>query len=288
MSNLHSDTYDKRINEPNFTMVPNIIFDHWLNVLDHCTSLVLLFICRKTLGWHKNKDSLSLSKIESGTNMSRNRVIKSLKILEDVGLIKKELHKNAFGDQDPNTYELIIHEGVVHEENQGGSAPNELGVVHGVNRQKKPLQNKMKENRKSFGDYVKFTDEEYEKFLQTHGKVKTDDIIQDMNDHCVNNRPQGYADYVAASRTFLKNYKPSKNSSSLSTVESEEKNLSFAQSCEKEWFSSTYTCNILHNSVELTPNVNGPIFDLKYSALGFSEQLVSGLRKHGFTKKKGV
>lgn len=144
----------KTIHEPNFTQVPNVIFDYWMHELDHCTSLVLLFLCRKTFGWQKTKDSLSLTKIESGLKMSRNRVIKSLKILEEHELIIKQQHTNCHGDKDPNTYELIIHERgdnggvvhdvnhVVHEMNHPGSAPHELGVVHDVNIQKKDIQNK--------------------------------------------------------------------------------------------------------------------------------------------------
>lgn len=139
----------KSIHEPNFTQVPNVIFDYWMHELDHCTSLVLLFLCRKTFGWQKTKDSLSLTKIESGLKMSRNRVIKSLKILEEHKLIIKQHHTNCHGDKDPNTYELIIHEGVVHdvnhvvhEMNYPGSAPHALGVVHEMNIQKKDIQNK--------------------------------------------------------------------------------------------------------------------------------------------------
>lgn len=67
------------------------------------------------------------------------------------------------------------------------------------------------EKRDSYGTYVKLTPDEYKKLCDRYGKEKTDEIIESMNDHCINNRPKGYNSYVSAFRGFLKNYKPINN-----------------------------------------------------------------------------
>lgn len=59
--------------------------------------------------------------------------------------------------------------------------------------------------RKSFGKFVKLSHEEYENLCKKEPKEKVDEIIEEINDHCSNNRPKGYDDYVAAFRTFLRN-----------------------------------------------------------------------------------
>lgn len=65
-----------------------------------------------------------------------------------------------------------------------------------------------KEIYKAFGAFVKLRQEEYESLCKDNGKEKTDDIIERINDYCVNNKPKGYTCYRAAFNTFLKNYKP--------------------------------------------------------------------------------
>jgi DNA-binding transcriptional ArsR family regulator len=215
------------IKAPNFTQVPNVIFDYWMPKFDHCTIIILLYLCRKTFGWHKVRDRLSLSKIQEATKMSRPTVIKSLKILEDNGLVKKEMHTNEMGGQDPNTYELIIHE-IEGEGSQIDLPPSKIDLpppskedlpplVKEIYTQKKDIQNKEQQERekrareekekdmKVHGTFVKFTDSDYDALCKKWGKEKVEEIIESINDHCANNRPKGYDDYVAAFRTFHRN-----------------------------------------------------------------------------------
>lgn len=99
-----------KIKAPNFTMIPNVIFDYWMKVLENLEFKILLCICRKTLGWHKDKDSLSMNQIADLTNSSKDGVRKCLKKLESYGLIKRYVSKNSYGDNNPNVYELHIYE----------------------------------------------------------------------------------------------------------------------------------------------------------------------------------
>jgi predicted transcriptional regulator len=87
---------------PNFTQIPNIILDDFLSLLNGSEIKVLLYICRRTYGFQKNSDSISISQIcsgiktkdgnvlDSGTGLSNKPVIEALKKLEEYGLIKSE------------------------------------------------------------------------------------------------------------------------------------------------------------------------------------------------------
>ncbi len=182
-----SDNKDlsKLIHEPNFTKIPNVVLDHWLSNLTPHTSVVLLFICRKTFGYQgKNgKDNISLSQITKGTNMSKNSVLKSIKILESELLIKRTANKSRSGDKDSNTYEIFIHKEeeiknnfvvhdvnhVVHDVNQG-SARREPRVVHDVNIQKKTYKRKYtkeKQQQQEVGDVDNLNSSSFEQHEPT-------------------------------------------------------------------------------------------------------------------------
>lgn len=76
---------------PNYTQVPNIIMDQYLTILTGLELKILLIICRKTLGWHKLSDRISLSQLEKLTASSRSQIIESIKTLLEKNLIKKDI-----------------------------------------------------------------------------------------------------------------------------------------------------------------------------------------------------
>jgi phage replication O-like protein O len=122
-------TKNHLIESPNFTQIPNVIFDYWLQVLTPAEFKVLLCICRKTFGWHKIKDKISLTQIEKLTGLCRSSIVKNVEKLIEYDLVIKHKSKDEFDGSDaPNQYE--IH--VVNIENIGGSKPNALPLVHSV------------------------------------------------------------------------------------------------------------------------------------------------------------
>ena len=112
---------------PNSTQIPNLILDLVIPLVSEAEARCLLYICRRTFGFHKRYDSISLSQFEKGirsrqkgqldygTGMSRPGVVYALK-----NLIKAEvifMRKNSRG----NRYMLNLHmdvEKVVNELNQ--------------------------------------------------------------------------------------------------------------------------------------------------------------------------
>jgi len=59
-----------------------------------------------------------------------------------------------------------------------------------------------KEKKKEEPIHCNFSEQEYESLVKQHGKAKTDEIIQSMNDYCDNHRPNGYKNWMGAFRTF--------------------------------------------------------------------------------------
>src|SRR5271163_1503511 len=93
---------------PNYTMAPNCIFEEWLPKLKLVELRVLMVIVRKTFGWHKIRDRISLSQLENLTGSQPSDIIKAVNSLQKLGLIEKTTcGKN--GEQ-KTYYELVIHQ----------------------------------------------------------------------------------------------------------------------------------------------------------------------------------
>lgn len=75
---------------PNSFQVPNIFVDKLLSVLESSDVKIVMFVCRKTYGWQKLKDRISLSQFEKGTGLSRRCLVYRLKILCESGLLSKD------------------------------------------------------------------------------------------------------------------------------------------------------------------------------------------------------
>lgn len=124
---------------PNTSAIPNILFDYWMLILSPAEFKVLMCIARKTYGWHKNNDLISLKQIEKMTGLHRSGIVKNVDALVERGLLNKIKSKTSDGDDAPNRYEINVY--CV----EGGSLQNRLpvvdsvdqGVVYSVDPQKK-------------------------------------------------------------------------------------------------------------------------------------------------------
>jgi phage replication O-like protein O len=95
------------IQAPNYTQIPNVIFDHWMAILSPGAFKVLICMCRKIFGWHKTSDTISKNQIIKVTGLSKNSVQSAIEELENHGLVLKFQHQNEYGHQ-PNTYALNV------------------------------------------------------------------------------------------------------------------------------------------------------------------------------------
>lgn len=97
---------------PNSTQIPNVILDKILPGIPEAESKCLLYICRRTYGFHKERDRISLTqftqgitgrdgkKLDYGTGLSRPSVVEALKHLIGTKIVK------VIKDNKGNFYEL--------------------------------------------------------------------------------------------------------------------------------------------------------------------------------------
>lgn len=65
----------------NFVQIHNDFFDKWIKKVNGSECLILCFVARKTLGWHKQEDWISKSQFEKGTNLTKPTLLRNLKSL---------------------------------------------------------------------------------------------------------------------------------------------------------------------------------------------------------------
>ena len=74
--------------------IPNSIFDKYLGELTSSEFSVLMAIIRKTWGWNKTEDRISVSQISTATNLTNKTIINSLKVLEQKKIISTKKRHN--------------------------------------------------------------------------------------------------------------------------------------------------------------------------------------------------
>lgn len=61
--------------KPNFTQIPNLVLDELMSELTNAEFRVLMYICRRTYGFHKESDRISYSQFEFGLIDLKNRKV---------------------------------------------------------------------------------------------------------------------------------------------------------------------------------------------------------------------
>lgn len=103
---------------PNGTVVPDDLFDVLMPELSEAELRVLLYIVRRTFGFKKDSDAISLSQmvdgmttrdgrvLDRGTGMSRRGVMKGCAGLIEKGVIRVDKRLSEQGDNEINVYHL--------------------------------------------------------------------------------------------------------------------------------------------------------------------------------------
>jgi phage replication O-like protein O len=144
MAATHQATFPG-FQSPNTTQIPNEVFDTLLPSLSGGELKVLLYICRRTFGFRKDSDSISLTQIahgittkagrvlDQGTGLSKRHVINALKALEKRNIITLTRKVDETGLNEVNTYSLnllAMGAGVGTKNPQGVVKPTSSGVVN--------------------------------------------------------------------------------------------------------------------------------------------------------------
>src|SRR5215216_3229012 len=108
---------------PNGTVVPDDVFDVLMPELSEAELRVLLYVIRRTFGFKKDSDSISLSQmvdgvktrdgrvLDRGTGMSRRGVMKGCAGLVEKGIIDVHKRLSEQGDNEINIYRLRFRAG---------------------------------------------------------------------------------------------------------------------------------------------------------------------------------
>ncbi|MGH2535620.1 MAG: replication protein [Thermomicrobiales bacterium] len=124
---------------PSYTQVPDEFFDVLVTQLSDAELRVLLYLMRRTFGFKREADSISLSQLVSGittrdgqvldrgTGLSKATVARGLKGLREKGVIESRRNRSAERGDEPTTYRLRFK--------QGASTPDtSTPLSHGQDR----------------------------------------------------------------------------------------------------------------------------------------------------------
>ena len=105
---------------PKYTQVPDELFDELLSQLNESELKVLLYIVRRTFGFKKDSDNISIAQIckgiktrdgkilDKGTGLGKSSVVRAIKGLEGKNIIIAHRRKNQKRGFLPTTYSLNI------------------------------------------------------------------------------------------------------------------------------------------------------------------------------------
>lgn len=105
---------------PSYTAIPNIILDYWILHLKGSEFILLIAICRKTFGWQKHQDKISISQFHELTGLGTRAIKEGLQRLLQLGLITKENTKSDTGGKGCNLYTVVVKgSNIGYKRNQG-------------------------------------------------------------------------------------------------------------------------------------------------------------------------
>ena len=148
---------------PNSFMIPNSVIDELLAKLTCAELKCYLFVVRKTKGWNKESDSISVSQFMEVTGLSNRSVITACESLVEIGLLER-----SGGERKLNTYSVkafeISQTGEKSSSDETGEKSSSTGEnfsqtgeksssdlvkkVHTQNNNKNTIQNINKKNTK--------------------------------------------------------------------------------------------------------------------------------------------
>lgn len=162
---MNIDNNDLR---PNFTMVPNIMFDEWQSELSPAAFSCLMVVSRKTYGWQKRMDEIAQSQFEALTGMSKNTVKAALAELLKKNILKVESDPTK---RTATKYSLNIQVDLRGSESDSREGQN-LTVSEGQNLTVQKKVNKDKESIAAI-DFIKSPFGQEKKKTKIRKPIKT-------------------------------------------------------------------------------------------------------------------
>ncbi len=111
---------------PNHTQTPNDLFDHLMREMTEAELKVVLAAIRKTLGYHRASDEISLTQFEKMTGLTRKGVIGGIQ----AALARGVLREVSRGKRGVVRYALVIESDQLPEVTSYHSTPELVTVPH--------------------------------------------------------------------------------------------------------------------------------------------------------------
>lgn len=121
---------------PNAFQIPNSVIDELLAKLTCAELKCYLFVVRKTKGWNKESDSISVSQFMEVTGLSNRSIITACESLVEMGLLER-----SGGERKLNTYSVKAFD---FSETGEKSSSDLVKKVHTQNNNKNTIQNNNK------------------------------------------------------------------------------------------------------------------------------------------------
>jgi len=149
---MHKQKPSGRIPLPNYTQVPNVLFEHMADMT--CAELkVTLALVRKIVGFHKTQpEPVSISQLEALTGLSRPTVVRGLEAAAERGFVRAvgtgkrgvKLYTLWFADEaEPQPPSTTYNESLQVAQDEGTTSKLDLlELVNSVNTQKKSSKEK--------------------------------------------------------------------------------------------------------------------------------------------------
>ena len=180
---------------PKYTQVPDELFDELLSQLNESELKVLLYIIRRTFGFKKDSDNISIAQIcngietkkgkvlDKGTGLGKSSVIRAVKGLEDKNIIIADRRKDLKKGFLPTTYSLNIIHNPLSQNNTRVVSLATQGLVSKRNIQETVLQDT--DNNVNVSQYPKKPEHEIE------------DLINQMEEKLQDNHSRAFYKKIA-------------------------------------------------------------------------------------------
>ena len=112
---------------PNYTPVPDELFDEQLPDLSGAELKVLLYVVRRTFGFKRESDNISLSQmlnglrtrdgrvLDRGVGLSKKTLLQAIKSLEEQNIILTQRRRSQEKGDEPTSYRLHVRSGTAPE-----------------------------------------------------------------------------------------------------------------------------------------------------------------------------
>ena len=142
---------------PNHTQTPNELFDEHMKLMNGSELKIVLAICRKTFGWHKEQDQISLSQMMEMTGLKRPAVIAGIQSAMSRGIVARRQIGRSF------EYALILTDG---KKILPSDSNKKIPSVKGGNGKKMLHTKEKKRNTLLIKEIKDYTDDVFANFIE--------------------------------------------------------------------------------------------------------------------------